>query len=199
MRISESLPAGYEQIFAVDLQKDKKMALSINLTAILIMLIMGVGMHFLIPVTALFTVEEDQIWLLFVRAAVLAVSYIAYIFLHEAVHGVAMKLCGTKKVKYGFTGLYAFAGSDAYYGKGAYIFIALAPVVLWGVVLGVLCALLPTGWFWIAWFLQIGNISGAAGDFYVTFRFLRMPREILVRDSGVSMTVFAPCDKKHDT
>ena len=26
-----------------------------------------------------------------------------------------MKLCGTKKIKYGFTGLYAFAGSDDYY------------------------------------------------------------------------------------
>ena len=35
--------------------------------------------------------------------------------LHEIVHGIAMRICGTKKVKYGFTGLYAFAGSKDFY------------------------------------------------------------------------------------
>ena len=192
MRVCEALPENYEQIFTVDLQKDKKMAVGINAAALVIMLIMGIGMNFLIPVSALFSYEGGELWRMAVRVGVLLVSYVAYILLHEAVHGIAMRLCGTKRVKYGFTGMYAFAGSEDYYGKGAYIFIALAPVVLWGAVLCVLCALLPTAWFWVAWFIQIGNVSGAAGDFYVTLRFLRMPRHILVRDRGVSMTVYAP-------
>ena len=102
-----------------------------------------------------------------------------------------MKLCGTKKVKYGFTGLYAFAGSEDYYNKKAYIFIALAPVVLWGVVLAVINPFVPVEWFWIVYLVQIMNLSGAAGDLFVTIKFSRMPRDILVQDSGLGMTVFS--------
>ena len=126
-----------------------------------------------------------------VRLIVMVLSIIGYIVLHEAVHGVAMKLCGTKRVRFGVTGLYAYAGSDDYYSKSAYIFIALAPVVLWGIVLAVLCAVLPASWFWIVYLVEIMNISGAAGDFFVTFRFIQFPSDILVKDAGVSMTVYS--------
>ena len=111
--------------------------------------------------------------------------------LHEIVHGIAMKMCGTKKVRYGFTGLYAYAGSDDYYDKKAYIFIALAPVVFWGVVLLIINLLVPIGWFWVVYFIQIINLSGAAGDLFVTAKFLRLPNDVLVKDYGVSMTVYS--------
>ena len=41
------------------------------------------------------------------------------------------------------------------------------------------------------YFIQITNISGGAGDLYVTFKFSRMPSDILVQDSGVGMTVYS--------
>ena len=102
-----------------------------------------------------------------------------------------MKICGTDKVKYGFTGIYAFAGSDDYYTKKSYIFIALAPVVVWGVILAVINAFVSETWFWIVYIIQISNISGAAGDLYVTVKFLKFPDDILVHDNGVSMEVFS--------
>jgi hypothetical protein len=111
--------------------------------------------------------------------------------LHELVHGIAMKLCGTKKVKYGVTGVYAYATSDDFYDKKTYIFIALAPVVLWGIVLAVVNLFVSGPWFWVVYFIQINNISGAAGDLYVTARFSRLPGDILIRDYGVGMTVFS--------
>ena len=114
-----------------------------------------------------------------------------YLILHELVHGVAMKICGTKKVKYGFTGLYAFAGSEDFYDKKAYIFIALAPVVFWGIVIAVINLFVPLEWFWVVYFLQIINLSGAAGDLYVTIKFFRLPSDILVKDTGIMMTVYA--------
>ena len=117
-------------------------------------------------------------------------GYIAYIVLHELVHGVFMKCFSGIKPKYGFTLMYAYAGSSAYFNKKSYIIIALAPVVIWGAVLGVLCAVLPQSWFWVVYLIQIGNISGAAGDFYVTFKFLKLPKDILVNDTGVAMTVY---------
>ena len=89
------------------------------------------------------------------------------------------------------TGLYAYAGSEAYFTKKCYFIIALAPVAVWGVVLLALCMLVPAPWFWTVYLIQIGNIAGAAGDFYVVWRFAAMPPDILVRDAGVDMTVYS--------
>ncbi len=190
MKAVQQLPIGYKEIFSVNLQKDKKIAIIINVVAILIGVLMAVPMHFYIPITTLFDFSQG-VKNYFARFIVLMVSMVAYIILHEAVHGVAMKMCGTKKVKYGFTGLYAFAGSDDFYGKKSYIFIALAPVVFWGVVLAVINFLVSESWFWVVYLVQITNISGAAGDIYVTAKFSKMPDDILVKDSGVGMTVYS--------
>ena len=64
-------------------------------------------------------------------------------------------------------------------------------MVLWGAVLFVLMLTVPTSWFWVVYIVQISNLSGAAGDFFVTLRFSRFPKDILVRDSGVSMCVYS--------
>jgi hypothetical protein len=93
---------------------------------------------------------------------------------------------------YGFTGLYAYAGSDVYFSKRHYLRIALAPLVIWGILLAVLNALVPAGWFWVVYLIQIINISGAAGDLYVCVRFSKLPADILIQDTGVEMRVFLP-------
>lgn len=190
MKAVHTLPEGYKEIDSIDLQKNKKLAILVNLIAIVISVVMMVPMHFLVPIHTLFDMEHG-LGNYFARFIALLVLMIVYLVLHELVHGIAMKLCGTKKVRYGFTGLYAFAGSDDWYGKKAYIFIALAPVVLWGIVLAVINPFVPDTWFWAVYIIQVINISGAAGDFYVTTRFSRFPEDILVRDYGVSMTVYS--------
>lgn len=189
MRSYLELPEDYTEILQIDLQKNKRLMLLVNALAIAIGVIMAVPMHFYVPIGSLFSMDKG-LFAYSVRFAALVVLMIAYIVLHELVHGMAMKLCGTKKIKYGFTGMYAFAGSTDYYAKKPYIFIALAPVVLWGVVLAVINPFVPRDWFWVVWMLQIVNISGAAGDLYVTCRFFRMPSDILVRDHGMSMKVY---------
>ena len=190
MKAVKELPVGYKKIFSVNLQKDKKIASIINVGAILIAVLMAVPMNFYIPISTLFDFTQG-VKNYFTRFIVLMVSMIAYLILHEAVHGVAMKICGTKKVKYGFTGLYAYAGSDDFYDKKSYIFIALAPVVLWGIVLAVVNCFVSQNWFWVVYLIQISNISGAAGDIYVTAKFSKMPDDILVTDCGVGMTVYS--------
>jgi hypothetical protein len=156
----------------------------------LIAALLAIPMHFVVPISTFFSIE-DGIGSYFIRIVAVAVLMVLYIVLHELVHGVAMKMCGTKKVKYGFTGLYAFAGSNDFYGKKSYIFIALAPVVLWGIVLAVVNPFVPIEWFWVVYWIQISNLSGAAGDFFVTAKFSKMPDDILVRDHGVGMKVFS--------
>ncbi len=189
MKAYKELGQGYGELLSIDLQKNKKLKLLVNGLAIIIAIAMVVPMLFVVPISDLFSTQngKEQCWL---RLGIFIASSIAYVILHELVHGVAMKICGTKKVKYGFTGLYAFAGSDDFYDKSGYIFIALAPVVLWGAVLLIINVFVPTEWFWVVYIIQVINLSGAGGDFYVTFKFCKLPKDILVKDSGVSMTVY---------
>ena len=190
MKGYESLPADFAPILSIDLQKQKKLAVLVNALAFVIAVLMVVIGIFAVPDAKLFDFSAGY-GAYFLRLGVLVVGLFAYIILHELVHGIFMRLFSRQRVKYGFTGLYAFAGSDAYFDKSSYIIIALAPVIVWGAVLAVLCVLLPPSWFWPVYIIQINNISGAAGDFYVTARFLLLPRDILVRDTGVAMTVFS--------
>lgn len=190
MKSYNELPENCREIFSVNLQKDKKAALFINLGALAIMFVMALPMHFYIPITSLFDMDAG-IPRYLLRLGVLIAASMLYIVLHELVHGITMKLCGTKKIKYGFTGLYAFAGSSDYYDKKSYIIIALAPVVVWGIVLAVINFFVPYEWFWVVYTIQLANISGAAGDIYVTSKFSKMPKDILINDSGVGMTVYS--------
>lgn len=190
MKAIQMLPNGYKEIFSLNLQKDKKIAFLVNLFAVVIMLAMAVPMHFYIPLFTLFDMQNG-LGAYILRFAAIMGLLVVYMVLHELVHGVTMKLCGTQKVKYGYTGLYAFAGSDDYYDKKSYRIIALAPVVIWGIVIAIVNAFVPRAWFWVVYFIQIMNISGAAGDLYVTVKFSRLPKDILVRDTGVEMTVYS--------
>jgi len=190
MRPFSKLPDGFVEIYSIDLKKNKKAALLVNALAIIIGVALAIIGHFIVPITTLFSMDSG-ITMYMLRYLVLVISLILYIILHELVHGIAMKICGTKKVKYGFTGLYAFAGSNDYYDKISYIFIALAPIVVWGIILAVINIFVPAEWFWIVYFIQLSNLSGAAGDLYVTVKFSKMPRDILIFDYGVGMKVFS--------
>lgn len=190
MKAVHNLPEGYKDILSIDLQKDKKLFLLINILATVIIVVMAVPMHFLVPITSLFDISKG-LKAYTIRFVVLFVAMIAYIVLHELVHGITMKILGTKKIKYGFTGLLAYAGSDDYYDKKSYITIALAPIVIWGVVLAIINIFVSSEWFWVVYFIQLLNVSGAAGDMYVTVKFAKLPKDILVRDYGVSMTVYS--------
>lgn len=192
MKSFESLPAGYSQIMEVNLQKNKKVAFMVNGAAVLVMVVMFVVANFFVPVSIVFDmVQNGEFLYVLLMLLVMLASSLAYMVLHELAHAVAMKAFGTKKVKFGYTGVYAFAGSNDCYTKGAYLIIALAPVVVWGVILAVINAFVPLEWFWVVYFIQMSNISGAAGDFYVTFKFMKLPKDILVHDSGVDMKVYS--------
>lgn len=190
MKALSELPEGYSEYYSLDLQNDKRTARLVSLIALIIAAVIVVPVCFIVPISPLFDMSRG-IGVYLLRFAVLVIATVVYTVLHELVHGAAMKLVGTKKVKYGFTGVYAFAGSDDYYSKGAYVFIALAPVVLLGAVLALINAFVPVEWFWVVYLVQITNLSGAAGDYLVTVKFARFPKTILVKDAGTSMKVYS--------
>ena len=134
---------------------------------------------------------DDGFGFYFLRLGMLTAGYAAYVVLHELVHGVCMKYFSGAPVRYGFTGLYAYAGSEAYFTKKCYFIIALAPVAVWGVVLLALCMLCARAVVLDGLFDPDRQHRGRGRRLYVVWRFAAMPPDILVRDAGVDMTVYS--------
>ncbi|MGI6005258.1 MAG: DUF3267 domain-containing protein [Christensenellales bacterium] len=175
------LPEGYQRIYAIDLQRDKKTAWLLNGLALIILVLM-IGLGFILRRS--FTVDITQMIVFFV-------AMVVYTVLHEVVHGVFIRLYSGEKPKFGFTGLYAYAGNDrAYFDKKSYIVIALSPVIILGAVLLLLQFLIPS-YFWVIYFLQALNIAGASGDYLVVYLCGRMPRDLLINDTGVAMYFYS--------
>ena len=101
-----------------------------------------------------------------------------------------MKIYGAGKVKFGFKGLYAYAGCREFFYKPPYLFIAIAPVLILGVILAAVNFVVSYEYLWFVYIIQIVNVSGAAGDFFVFFTFLKMDKSILIQDTGVEMKVY---------
>jgi len=145
------LPNDYKEILQIDLQKDKKLAFLVNIIALVIIIAMVIMGSFFVPITELFDGMSTLQW------GVVLVGLIVYMVLHELVHGVTMYLYSKQKPFYGFTGMYAYAGSNAYFNKKHYRVIALAPIVVWGIVLLIMNLIFKEKWFWIIYFIQMMN------------------------------------------
>ena len=189
MKAKQELPAGFKEHFKLDLKSNKQM-LIVNGISLGIVLIMIFVMNFFVPINTILG-DGENLGDLAEKLIILAGLMFVYVILHEAVHGITMKIFGAKRLKFGFKSMYAYAGSDEYFGKIEYIVIALAPVIVWGIVFVVINAVVPASYFWFVYVLQIINVSGAAGDIYVSIRFAGLDRAVLIQDTGTSMIVYA--------
>ena len=189
MKTCLSLPGNYEKRLVLDLTQNRKTLVLISVLSFVPALLLFIISP--VPLRRLFEIPG-----VFLRILLIPAGLAGYIVLHELTHGFFIKLFSGESPRFGFSPAYAYAGSDAYFNKKDFIIIALSPIVIWGIVLALLCAIVPPEWFWVFYALQIMNISGAAGDLYVCFRFLSLPGDILIRDSGTVMTVYGP---KEDT
>jgi len=183
------LPEGYAEIKRIHIQKDKKIAVLINLFSFAIAaLLFPIGL----AVTPIyFPSIMDNHFDLLILLLLLIGAMVLYVFGHEFVHGIFIKKYSGKKAKYGFTGLYAFAGSDAFFNKRQYLVIALSPVIIFGNIFLLLNIFLPIEWFWFIFLLQIINCSGAAGDLYITYLMRKLPDDVLSQDEGIEMVFYS--------
>jgi hypothetical protein len=181
------LPAGYREVRRVDLMRNRKEAVLVNLLALIITGAMVALGFVLCP-----PFSEMQIGIHTVIGMLLMMlGVILYMVLHEIVHGVFMKGFSGVKPRYGFTGLYAYAGSDALFARKQYLVIAFAPVVILGIVIAVLTVAFYETAFWYLYIIQIVNISGAAGDLYVGALIARAKNDVMVRDAGTDMSFYS--------
>ena len=184
------LPENYQQIKKISFTKDKKFSTYINLAAFAVAVFLVLVMRIFVPFD-FSPNSSDEVAGVFLKSALLCVMIFAYIILHEAVHGIFIRIISGKWGKFGFRSGFAYASSEAMFGRLEYIIIALAPIVIWGIVLGIVNMLVPFGWFWVIYVVQIINLSGAVGDVYMTYAVMKLPKESLFKDDGLDITVYA--------
>lgn len=185
------LPDGYRLIGKIELSDDLPTARKIAILSVAIAVVsFCVGLA-LVPFRRTFSVEAGVGILL--RRIVCTIGLIlAYLILHEGVHGLFIRILGKVKPTFGVSGAYLYAGTDrAWFDRMSYLVIALAPVVVWTIVLTIGLAMASSQWFWALYLVQVVNLSGSAGDLFLAGTVLRMPPDVLVQDTGVSMSFFS--------
>ena len=110
--------------------------------------------------------------------------------LHELMHGLAIQYFGHKP-RYGFKLVVMFATSDgAYFRRGEFIRIALAPLAAISLLGAVIMLFVPQGvGYWVGWAVCL-NAAGAIGDLWMTAAVLRYHPATLIRDEADSMRIF---------
>ena len=189
----ETLPEGYVESEKVDLVRNRKQMLLVNGLAIALAICMlAVGILIAPEGHLAFFDLKSHAFATALKCLIIGAGLIVYLIGHEAVHGLFMWHYSHVKPSFGLSFTYAYAGSKCYFAKNAYLVIALAPVLIWSLALGAASLIVPADWFWLVWSIQLMNISGAAGDFFVFIHMLRKPKTILVQDTGTAMTVYLP-------
>ena len=195
-----TLPEGYSLLRAIDLNTDK-LKLWLNLTSLPVFVALLIPAGFAVPPRTQVPFVFDAIYASLGKGFAIAMVYlalwlicgIAFVPLHEFVHGLCFKYIAGGKPTYGQKlpfFLYA-ACENRYICKKHYFVITLAPLVVFMALLAPVCALVPQSWFWIPYFALVLNASGAVGDMYIAFLLLRMPKDVLAIDSGVAMQFFS--------
>lgn len=188
-----NLPSDYVEIRRINLQKDKKLAILLNALAFVIAILMIIVGLIFVPFSMYdyYGVTANSLERIMLKPLLLTVAMFFYFILHEVIHGIFMKIFSGVKARLGFTGIYGYAASDAYFGKSSYLVITLAPVVILGLILLSLNICFSSQWFWFFYLLQIFNVSGATGDLYVTLIMSKMSKDVLTRDTGISMSIYS--------
>ena len=189
MNIKDLEGLGYKECTKIDLVKNKKEALLVNIYGIIIMVVMAVFIPLLIMGGIIEFNMETTFPLFFI---VLLISLILYIPLHEIVHGIVLKNYTDEKLSFGWKLVYAYCGSkEAVVDRKEYYAVALAPLLVFSVVFISLMVLNPS--LSLVWYvMEIMNVSGSVGDIYVSIKLRKeKSRDILITDSGTDMSFWS--------
>jgi hypothetical protein len=169
----------------MDLKKDKKIYISIQITFALMVLCM-------ITLAKWLDFPTKSNWSTGIIILVTVLMGLVYMTIHEMTHGVTMKLLSGVKPIYFARFPYLCTGSTAYFNKKSVVIVALAPVVIWGAFLIAMLLLLPSDFF-ISVYIVIGmNFAGAAGDYFQVYAISKLPSKALIQDNGKETSVFLP-------
>ena len=192
MKPTKTLPPNYQTVYALDLIKNVRTALFLNLAVLITFFIFG-GVFS--RISALIRPEigigGEQSFLSNVNILSLVIAFIVMVLLHEGIHGFFFWVFTKERPNFGFKLLYAFAAAPEWYiPRNQFIVVGSSPLIFISIAGVALMPLIPLSWISGLIFLLTFNAAGSMGDVYTIIISLTHPKEILVNDQGESFTIY---------
>ncbi|RAX47765.1 DUF3267 domain-containing protein [Arthrobacter sp. AQ5-05] len=182
------LPDAYREYRTVDL-KDKKFTVAVQI-------IFGVVVLVAVGVALLLGLPLRSSWSPILTIPVTLAACLIYMAAHEATHGVVLQALTKVKPSYALRFPFLTTGSRAYLTRRSAVIIAIAPAVIWGLVLLAALLTLPQDFLLTTYILLALNFAGSAGDLVEVYVVSRQPSDALVQDDGNKVLVFVPLDSR---
>ena len=201
MKALKTLPSQYELHLTLDLAKNRRFAIGLNVVAaIFFFLFGGLAVLFLSAVRAdtVIAILRALVWLQ--AAGVLAIILVLValqflmVVLHEAVHGAFFAVFTRERPAFGLKPPFAAyaAAPDWYLPRDQHLVTGFGPFVVITLVGVALLFVVPAAVVPPLLFIIVSNAAGAVGDFLMIAWLLRQPREALVKDTGSAITIYRP-------
>jgi len=190
---TKTLPEGYVQSGEVNLKKNKRLAITLNIVALFV----GILSFFLLSSFAVLVRPSLMnlsgatitagVWAVMLGLVVLLMT------IHESVHGFFFWVFTRSRPVFAFRLFYAYAGApDWYIPTRQFMIVALGPLVIIGAVGILLMLLVPESWVLFIAFMVALNTGGSAGDLLVFTRIFKVSPTCLANDTGDIFTFYEP-------
>jgi hypothetical protein len=198
---TRSLPPTYVQTDEIDLSKNARLAIILNMIATVLFLVA----FWLLSIYAVwirpellfhpYTFEINFNTLLQLLGILLLVF--VNLFIHEAIHGFFFWRFTGSKPLFALRLTYAYAAApDWYISCQAYTIIGLAPLVLIDLVSLLLVPFIPPQLIFPLTLAVAFNTGGSVGDLWIILRLFRNSTACLVNDCGDRVSYYEPAMPK---
>ena len=202
MKPTRQLPDDYQQIADIDLIKNQKILVVINIVGVLLFLLSGwlfVEYFRLIRPDDLDQIQRfkfENISSVINVFFALLFTLFAMVILHEGTHGIFFWIFTRSRPRYAFKGFYAYATAPGWYlPKKQYMIIAVAPLLLITLCGIVLINFVPSSFLIPLLILLTLNASGSVGDLFVFVSLMMKPDTSLALDKGDRIILYLPAQR----
>lgn len=185
-----TLPEGYAQIGEINLKKNKRLAVALNILAFFV----AVLCFFMLTSFAAYVrpgITTTSGIITVGGMAVVAVLVILLLIVHELIHGYFFWVFTRSRPVFALRLFYAYAGApDWYIPTRQFAAVAVGPLVIIDVVGLLLMLVVPESWVLLILFLVAFNTGGSIGDLLVFTNLLKLSSTSLANDTGDVMTFY---------
>ena len=187
---TKTLPEGYVQSGEINLKKNKRLAITLNIVALFV----GVLSFFLLSSFAASvrpSLMNTSSTITAGVVAVLLVGAVLFMTIHELIHGFFFWMFTRSRPVFAIRLFYAYAGApDWYIPTRQFMIVALGPLVIIGAVGMLLMLLVPESWVFLIVIMVALNTGGSTGDLFVFTRLFKLSPTSLANDTGDVMTFY---------
>ena len=187
---TKTLPEGYAQSGEINLKKNKRLAITLNIVAFFVLVL---SFYLLSSFAAL--VRPDLMNLSGTITAggwAVVVGLVVLLFtIHELIHGFFFWVFTRSRPVFALCLFYAYASApDWYIPTRQFAFVTLGPLVIIGAVGLLLILLAPIRWIMFIIFFVAMNTGGSTGDLLVLTRLFKLSPTCLANDTGDVVTFY---------